>query len=154
MSEALNALNRSVSLNHSGLTTKAKFTAAAFAAVLSRFLPIPSDRVSVTEDYYNINCVPIVNEVLSTLNEKMLLDLPVAAQYTRNYWMIRMAAAYPQELITLNTQYGMIDTFVGTGNVWAPVDHAFINEVKDGVIACSTKVRAYLTELFPQYMQD
>jgi len=153
MSEALFAFNRSIGINHSGLSTKAKFTATVVAAILARHLPIPSDRVSVKEDYYNINCVPIVNEVLSALNEKLLVDLPICVAYTRNFWLVRMAAAFPEELITLNNCYGMIDTYVGAGNVWSAADHAFINEVKDGVLGCSVKAKAYLVELFPQYFQ-
>ncbi|MCK9234885.1 MAG: hypothetical protein M0R77_01045 [Gammaproteobacteria bacterium] len=151
MNVSLNEFNNSVGIAHSALTTRAKFIAAVIATVLSRNLPLPQNKVSAPEDFYNIECVPVINEILSALNEKLVMDVRAAVEFTRKFWKIRYMAAFPEGLNNLHDQYGMIDTYVGAGIVWAKTEHEFINDCKDGILVTYSKAFNLLAELFPEH---
>lgn len=134
MSNPINELEKRAGLAHLALTTKSKFVGALLGCVLSRFLPV--EKVENHEDYYNVNCLPLVNQILSSLNEKMLFDVRTAAEHTRCWWLGRASAINPVNLTIVPGTYGMIDTYFNTSNIWAPVEHAFINEVKEAMLSC------------------
>lgn len=134
MSNPIAELEKRVTMAHSALTTKSKFVGALLGCALSRYLPVES--VANHEDYYNINCLPLVNQILSSLNEKMLFDVRTAAAHTRCWWMGRACAVNPPSLTIETGRYGMVDSYFNTGNIWSPEAHTFINEVKEAMLVC------------------
>lgn len=96
-----------------------KAISIALGIAVSKMIPIPSSSVDCTSNHYSINVNALVKSLVAEFNENIVVDVDLACETARSYWMIRYTCAHPDLNVPL------ISTGVNTD------DMSFISRVND-----------------------
>lgn len=114
-----------------------KVAAAVCAQYVADQLAVPSTCPDSFENYYSMSAyVSEVVDILGPLNEKINMDLELAKEYTRRYWMLRMTCVFPGD--PTKKKYGQdrgyFDTMMGAGIYIDNEQSCFVNQYKKEII--------------------
>jgi hypothetical protein len=111
----------------------------SMALAHSRTTSIPSGPVPSPAAYYNTQVMPGVDEALAKMNEHMVFDMKCARNETRQFWLLRYAAAHPVVLPVVSA-IGFIDTICGAGVYMDQDLICFCNEHKEPILRLSSDI--------------
>lgn len=117
----------------------------SMALAHSRVVAIPSSAVDSPAAYYNTQVLPGVEEALACMNERLVFDLKCARNETRQFWLLRYAAAHPAVLPCVSA-IGFIDTIMGAGLYMDQDLICFCNEHKEPVLRLANEIMALLEQ--------
>ena len=105
--------------------------ALCLSRVLADKLALPSSQVDNIDEFYGQTNSLRVDEVISNLNELMVVDIQLMRRLIRNFWMMRYSIAFPG-----NPQFGScsadpVGCFIGYEFFVSPDLIARIREVQD-----------------------
>lgn len=78
-------------------TVAKKAASIALGVAVSRLLPVPSSQVESAEEHYSANVIAGASDMVSTFNEEIVVDIDLALETARGFWLIRYFNAYPQQ---------------------------------------------------------
>lgn len=116
---------------------------SAMALAHSRVVAIPSGPVPSPAAYYNTQVLPGIEEALGKMNEQLVFDLKCARNETRQFWLLRYAAAHPSVLPVVSA-IGFIDTIMGAGLYMDQDLICFCNEHKEAVLRLANEIEGVL----------
>lgn len=117
----------------------------AMALAHSRVTAIPSGPVPSPAAYYNTQVLPGVEEALAQMNERLVFDLKCARNETRQFWLLRYAAAHPAVLPVVSA-IGFIDTIMGAGLYMDQDLICYCNEHKEAILRLANEILACLEQ--------
>lgn len=116
------------------VTGRGRIIASAFSVAVARAVGLPTAAVTDAESYFNVQAMAQVRLLLSAANEDVVFDVPLAEGITRQLWMLRYLAAYPNSRSLRCRQYGFIDTVAGAGQCISDETHAMLNKYKEEIL--------------------
>jgi hypothetical protein len=114
---------------------RSKIIAVAVAYAISRCLPMPTTEHGDPTTYFTSNLLQSTRDTVSLFNEEILFDTRIACDMARSFWMMRHAAAFPDQTPMYNTTYGFFDSVVSVANFFSPEMHCFANQYKEEIFA-------------------
>jgi len=141
--KVIQTLLAGVDIHYDKLITRPDFIAAAIATELSRVLPVPATLPDSTVIYFNIECMPLVNRVISNINEICVLDCAATLRLTMNLWNLRVCAAFPCEF-NKTSKGSFLARYLNVGEHISPEQHAFLDANVEALAAVSERARAVI----------
>ena len=131
-----------------GPKERTKVIAAGVGLAVAATLPLPTTEVHDVEGYYNMQVSVLINAPLSDIGEAVSMDMPAALEFTRQFWMLRYASAFPGPQLTFAVQspYGFFDTLAGVALNVGSNCHEFCNAQKEGIFAVAFTTLKILRE--------
>lgn len=74
-----------------------KATSIALGVAVSRLVPMPTAAVESAEEHFSTNVRAAVSAMVSAFNEEIVVDVDLAIETARGFWLIRYFNAYPQD---------------------------------------------------------
>ena len=139
MNIAYHKVNEVASQLPTGPKERTKVIAAGVGLALAATLPLPTTEVVDVEGYYGLQVGLLANAPLSDIGEAVAMDMPAALEFTRQFWMLRYAAAFPGSQLTFATKspYGFFDTLAGVALYVGSNCHEFVNANKEAIFTVS-----------------
>lgn len=109
-----------------------KVTTAVCAQYVAEQLPMPTSIPDSIESFYTMSVKGNAMELLNPLNEKLAINVDLALEYIRTYWMIRYTVMNPghPNRRRLAPDHGFFDNMIGVG-IYANDDHiCFVNQYR------------------------
>jgi hypothetical protein len=78
---------------------RAPLTSVAIAKAISSVLPLPTSPVEVIDSYYRTVCSINVTQLISKINELVLVDATAIGTYVNRFYNVRYYAAHPPALL-------------------------------------------------------
>lgn len=72
-----------------------KATSIALGVTASRLAPLPSSEVDSAEEHFASAAKALITEIIAAFNEEIVVDVDLALETARSYWLIRYYSAYP-----------------------------------------------------------
>lgn len=113
-----------------------KVVAAVAAQLIADCVDLPTEPTNSVENYYLMNVKSQVIDKLGKLNEKLIMDVTLAKDYVRKYWLLRYNCAFPGANIKRKTtaRFGYFDTVMGVGQFIDDEHHQFVNQYKNEIL--------------------
>lgn len=114
----------------------------ALAAVIADTLPIPTEAVVDSKNFFTMNNKVLAQDQVNKFNESLLIDVNKTLQMTESFWLLRYSIAYPSENVSvqrkLSTLTSFVDRFFVVDRYISPEDLSFLNEHAHAItmIAC------------------
>ena len=89
------ALNALVKEKFPDLDARKKAATITAAIVASRGVPLPASEVDSAEEHYSVAVASAISDMLSGFNEEIVIDLELAIQVARGFWLVRYFTAFP-----------------------------------------------------------
>lgn len=70
---------------------------AAMAVALSNATPLPSSPVENPSNYFSLQVLPGVKNIVAPINECVVMDCQAIIDQVRNHWLLRYNAAHPAQ---------------------------------------------------------
>ena len=125
-----------------------KLITVSLGIALSRHFQLPSSEVEYAEGYYIENLqVPFVQKT-AEFNENVIVDIDLAVQTARAFWLQRYNCAYPAKTLPLpmdNTGHFMA-AINGNGHLISPSTFDFCQANSKAVVAVVNRIRELISE--------
>lgn len=106
------------------------FTELVFAYAISKKLALPSTLDSDYQNYYTTHHSDTVRALLSEINEDVVLNIRIAAEYVRAFYSIRLSAAYPSNILFVNSENSFFDSACKVDQYLSPSSIQCLNRYK------------------------
>ena len=127
-----------------------KTASIALGIALSRSCPLPSMEQEHAESHYVELVAVLIAQKATEFNEQCLVDIDLACQTARAYWLIRYYNAYP--VATLMLPDSPTDHFMsavnGIGHLINPETFEFCQKNSRAMIAVINRVREITDTMF------
>ncbi len=120
-----------------------KALSIALGIALSRSIQLPSSAVESAENYYIDSVAVQVGHMAADFNEQTIVDLDLAVQTARAYWLIRYNTAFPAEVIQIPSQEDghFMSALVGVGHLINQSTYDFCKARPQAMISLINRVR-------------
>ena len=78
-----------------------KALSVALGIAISRKATLPTSKVDIAQDFFNINVRSSALEKICAFNEQVIIDVDLTEQIVRSFWLIRYNAIHPNGTIPL-----------------------------------------------------
>lgn len=120
-----------------------KAISIAVGIAFSRALPLPSSEVGYAENHYNDTIAVSMSHKAVDFNEECLIDIDLACQTARSFWLIRYYNAHPAKVLPIPSEEGghFMSSLTGVGHLINPATFDFCQEYDRRMIALVNRVR-------------
>lgn len=126
-----------------------KVASIAAGVAASRMLPIPSSPVDHAESYYSTKVAMSAQELIGHFHEhNLLLDLDLAFEVCRSYWLVRYGCAHPNVDLPMiaSGNHCFIAKVTNTARYLNPEVHDFCEQWSDLMITVINRVTMALKD--------
>lgn len=118
----------------------------ALGLAAARLTPLPTSEVVNSVAHYATIAKPLVNQMASSFNEQMVVDMNLVEEVARAQWLIRYAHAYPSLFIALSpcTDAHFATKLAGVSHLVNADIHAFCDSAPELMIVIVNRVTAVL----------
>lgn len=120
--------------------TKTQIVAAAVATATAISLPMPSTPVESPEAYYASTCAMLSHGEVGEYNEEAVLDVPMALEMTRNFWLLRYNALH-QTVLVPPTHGSFFMGFTGASRFFSPSEIHLLNDFADEIFSIQLSIK-------------
>lgn len=120
-----------------------KALSIALGISLSRSTPLPSSEAELAESYYVDSIAVLIASKATEFNEQAVVDIDLACQVARAFWLMRYYHAYPMAVIPLpfEPENHFMGAVHGVGHLLNPDVFEFCQKNSSAMIAIINRVR-------------
>lgn len=121
----------------------------AAGMAVSRFVNLPSGEVESINMHYVSQTQVLVDQLLSTINESVLLDMDMSAKVARNAYFLRYSAAYPKAdgSVVLPSEGSYFEKYFAVGAYFDEQTKEYLDKNSSAVINVLNRFLVVLPEL-------
>lgn len=121
----------------------------AAGMAVSRFVNLPSGEVESINMHYVSQTQVLVDQLLSTINESVLLDMDMSAKVARNAYFLRYSAAYPKAdgSVVLPSEGSYFEKYFTVGAYFDEKTKEYLDKNSSAVINVLNRFLVVLPEL-------
>lgn len=121
----------------------------AAGMAVSRFVNLPSSEVESINMHYVSQTQALVDQLLSTINESVLLDMDMSAKVARNAYFLRYSAAYPKAdgSVVLPSEGSYFEKYFAVGAYFDEQTKEYLDKNSSAVINVLNRFLVVLPEL-------
>lgn len=123
-----------------------KATSIALGVAVSKLVPIPTGTVDEADYYWKSNSGFEADRYLSNFNENIVVDIDLARDTARGFWLLRCAAAFPlKEAVGIpRGNADFIAKLYGSDMYLNPETLKFLNENSEVMVAITNRIQLQL----------
>ncbi len=119
-----------------------KATSIAFGIALSRTLALPSSAVESAEEQWAHSAAGTAQNEISNFNESVVIDVDLALETARSFWLVRYFSAFPRLEVMLGSQgeADFLSKLTGASAFMNNDTAAFVNANQEGMISLINRI--------------
>jgi hypothetical protein len=123
-----------------------KATSIAVGVAVSKFIGLPTSSMSDVSYHYDTLMVHTTHQYLCEFNENSVIDIDLAAQTARSFWLMRYSCANPDaDMLTNPTgNLSFVEKIVNAGMFGNPDTLCFLNQHSEAMVTIVNRVQMLL----------
>jgi hypothetical protein len=119
---------------------KSAFTELMVAYSVSRNLPLPTTLEGDYQGYFTTHFFDTVREKLAVINEDMVFNIRVTLEYVKAFYMVRLSAAYPGNMLFIGDKNSFFDSASKVDQLFTQTNIDILNKYKRAIMDIATQL--------------